>query len=161
MKTKLLSAGLLMYRIKDGKLEFFLTHPGGPFFRKKGNCWGIPKGGIEEGEEDLAAAIREFTVETCLDPEIFGNKFISLGEIKQRSNKMVRAWAFEGDCPADYKVISINFEMEWPPRSGKKQCFPEIDRGMFLTYDEAREKMIQTQLTFLERLAERLNLPLL
>jgi predicted NUDIX family NTP pyrophosphohydrolase len=145
------SAGLLMYRFRNGRLEVLLVHPGGPFWRNKDEgAWMIPKGEVEEGEDIFAAAQREFTEETGLKPS---GKFVGLGEVKQRSGKHVHAWAFEGDCdPAS--IQSNAFEMEWPPKSGKRQSFPEVDRGAFFNLAEARRKILAAETPFLERLAE-------
>src|SRR5262252_3749819 len=121
-----LSAGLLMYRRREGGLEVFLVHPGGPFWAKKDlGAWSIPKGEYDEGEEPLAAARREFEEETGIQPE---GHFVPLKTIKQPGGKTVLAWAFEGD--ADVAAIKSNtFSMEWPPHSGKQQDFPEVDRA--------------------------------
>src|ERR1019366_1411012 len=125
-----ISAGLLMYRVRDGQLEFLLAHPGGSFWKNKdAAAWTIPKGEIHPDEEPLAAGRREFQEETGFVPE--GN-FIALTAIKQRSGKVVHAWAFEGDCdPAEVK--SNTFQMEWPPQSGRLETCPEIDRAGFFT----------------------------
>lgn len=143
------SAGLLMYRRTTG-LEVLLVHPGGPFFRNKdAGAWTIPKGEIGPGEEPLAAAIREFTEETGLAPT---SPFLSLPTIRQKAGKIVQAWAFEGDC--DPATISSNtFEMEWPPRSGKRITVPEIDRAAFFDLDAARIKINPAQIEFLDELA--------
>jgi predicted NUDIX family NTP pyrophosphohydrolase len=112
----------------------------------------VPKGEVEEGEDIFAAAQREFTEETGLQP---GGKFISLGEVKHRSGKRVHVWAFEGDCdPAE--IRSNTFEMEWPPRSGKRQTFAEVDRGAFFGVEEARRKMIEVEREFIERLLDKI-----
>lgn len=146
---KKISAGLLMYRVRDGRLEVFLVHPGGPFFQKKDlGAWSIPKGEIAEGEEPIVAASREFEEETNTKPQ---GKLLSLGCITQKSGKIVHAWAFEGDC--DPALIRSNtFLMEWPPRSGKKQEFPEIDRADFFDMETAKAKINEAQVTFLENL---------
>lgn len=143
------SAGLLMYRVCDGIFQVLLVHPGGPFWQHKENgAWSIPKGGINPGEDPLAAAQREFTEETgfaCKGP------FIPLTPIKQKSGKTVHAWAFQGDCdPA--RVRSINFEMEWPPYSGLKRSFPEVDRAAFFNLAEAQQKIIHAQAAFINEL---------
>ena len=118
------SAGILMYRKRGAILEVFLVHPGGPFFAKKDvGAWGIPKGEIDEGEDALAAAQREFEEETSFKTE--GN-FFQLTPVTQKSGKIVMAWAVEGDCDPN-EMKSNMFTMEWPPRSGKKQEFPEVD----------------------------------
>lgn len=136
------SAGLLLYRIRDGILEVFLVHPGGPFWEKKDlGVWSIPKGVIDEGEEPLEAARREFEEETSLRPE---GIFRELAPVRQRSGKIVHAWAVEGDCdPA--AVRSNTFTMEWPPRSGRMQEIPEVDRGGWFAVDLAKEKILEGQ----------------
>jgi predicted NUDIX family NTP pyrophosphohydrolase len=150
------SAGLLLYRVRDGILQVLLVHPGGPFWQHKDNgAWSIPKGGIQAGEEPLAAAQREFTEETgfeCHGP------FLPLRPIKQKSGKVVHAWAFPGNCdPA--RVRSISFEMEWPPYSGQKRAFPEVDRAAFFDLNEARRKIIPAQAAFLNELVKLLQEP--
>src|SRR5204863_5570752 len=119
------SAGLLLYRRRKGELEFLLVHPGGPFWKgKDAGAWSIPKGEIQPGEEPLAAAQREFEEELGIKPQ---GPFIPLIAVKQKGGKTVHAWAFENDCdPAMCK--SNTFEMEWPPRSGRRQQFPEVDQ---------------------------------
>jgi len=152
--TEKISAGLLLYRLRDGVLQVLLVHPGGPFWQHKDNgAWTIPKGGIQDGEEPLAAAKREFTEETgfpCTGP------FLPLQPIKQKSGKTVHAWALLGDCdPA--RVRSISFEMEWPPYSGQKRAFPEVDRAAFFDLEEARRKIIPAQAAFINELVRVLQ----
>ena len=144
------SAGILLYRKdKTNKLEVFLVHPGGPFFAKKDEgYWTIPKGEIEEGEDPLIAAKREFHEETATELE---GDFHSLGEIKQKGGKIVQAWAIEGDIDAD-KIVSNTFEIEWPPRSGKKKSFAEIDKAGWFSLEEALVKINAAQRAFLESL---------
>jgi predicted NUDIX family NTP pyrophosphohydrolase len=151
-----ISAGLVMYRTRSGQLEVLLVHLGGPFWKKKdAGAWFIPKGEINPGEDQLAAAKREFEEETAVTPT---GIFVDLGQVKHKSGKTVVAWAFEGDCePASLR--SNTFEMEWPPRSGKKQEFPEIDRAAFFTIEAAREKMHPTEFPLLTRLAAQLAQP--
>jgi predicted NUDIX family NTP pyrophosphohydrolase len=145
------SAGLLMYRRHHG-LEVFLVHPGGPLWAKKDlGAWSIPKGEYGKDEEPLAAARREFEEETGF-PAV--GDFIELGELKQPSGKIVSAWAFEGDCDAQ-NLRSNNFEMEWPPRSGRTMEFPEVDRGSWYSIEEARKYLLPGQLEFLDRLLKR------
>jgi len=148
------SAGLLMYRVCDGIFQVLLVHPGGPFWQNKENgAWSIPKGGINTGENPLDAAKREFTEETGFACE---GPFIPLAPIKQKSGKIVHAWAFQGDCdPA--RVRSINFEMEWPPYSGVKRAFPEGDRAAFFNLSEAQRKIIPAQGAFIQELLRKLN----
>jgi|HubBroStandDraft_5_1064220.scaffolds.fasta_scaffold06213_5 predicted NUDIX family NTP pyrophosphohydrolase len=148
------SAGILLFRHRYARLEVFLAHPGGPFWsRKDAASWTIPKGEFEKGEEPLAAAIREFQEETSFPAR---GEFIDLGMIKQKSGKLVYAWALEGDCDPS-KLSSNTCEIEWPPRSGKKLEIPEVDRGAWFSLEEAREKMMTGQLPFLDTLTERLK----
>jgi predicted NUDIX family NTP pyrophosphohydrolase len=143
------SAGLLMYRVSEGELQVLIVHPGGPFWRKKdAGSWFVPKGEIEPGEEELAAARREFKEETGLAP---AGPFLDLGEVTHKSGKQVRAWAFAGDCDPSV-IVSNTFSMEWPPKSGRMQSFPEIDRAEFVTAAEAREKLNAAEYAFVERL---------
>lgn len=148
------SAGLLMYRVREGVLEVFLAHPGGPFWQKKDDgAWTIPKGEISSGENAQAAARREFEEETGIRPE---GPFIELTAVRQRSGKTVSAWAFEGDCdPAT--IESNTFQLEWPPRSGKMQDFPEIDRAAFFGVEEAKRKINRAQIPLLEELQGRVG----
>jgi predicted NUDIX family NTP pyrophosphohydrolase len=148
------SAGLLMYRVCDGIFQVLLVHPGGPFWQHKENgAWSIPKGGINPGEDPLAAARREFAEETGFPCE---GPFIPLTPVKQKSGKTVHAWAFQGDCdPA--RVRSISFEMEWPPYSGQKRAFPEVDRAAFFNLAEAQRKIIPAQAAFIKELLGKLN----
>jgi predicted NUDIX family NTP pyrophosphohydrolase len=143
-----LSAGLLLYR-RRRELEVFLVHPGGPLWAKRDRgAWSIPKGEVLEGEDPLAAAKREFTEETGF--EIDGT-FRSLAPVEQPSGKVVHAWAVEGDCePA--LLTSNRFTLEWPPRSGRMQEFPEIDRGAWFTLHEAREQILPGQAGLLDQL---------
>jgi predicted NUDIX family NTP pyrophosphohydrolase len=144
------SAGLLMYR-RTPTLEVFLVHPGGPFFRKRDDgAWTIPKGEPEPGEALLECARREFGEETGAAVPDAGACF-ALGVITQAGGKLVHAWAFEGDFdPSELRCNT--FELEWPPRSGRKQSFPEIDRAEFFGVDVAREKLNAGQVAFLDRL---------
>jgi len=148
------SAGLAMYRIRSGALEILLVHLGGPFWAKKdAGAWFIPKGEIAPGEDELSAAQREFHEETGFQPS---GPFIPLGTVKHKSGKTVTAWAFEGDCDPS-AVKSNTFKMEWPPRSGKQQEFPEVDRAAFFTLEAAREKMHPAEFEFFARLAAHLS----
>jgi predicted NUDIX family NTP pyrophosphohydrolase len=136
------SAGILVYRIKKKRLEVFLIHPGGPFWKNKDEgAWSIPKGEYAGDEDPLAAARRELTEETGF--EVKGT-FIPLTPIRQKGGKEVHAWAIEGDFDAD-AIKSNLFEMEWPPRSGKMQSFPEADKAAWLTVDEAMKKINPSQ----------------
>jgi predicted NUDIX family NTP pyrophosphohydrolase len=143
------SAGLLMYREKNGHTEVLLVHLGGPFWKNKDRgAWFAPKGEINTGEDLLDAAKREFQEETGIVPR---GDFVSLGSVKHKSGKTVHAWAFESDC--DLRTVKSNtFEMEWPPKSGRMATFPEIDRVDFFTFDAAREKMHAAEFEFLSRL---------
>jgi predicted NUDIX family NTP pyrophosphohydrolase len=149
------SAGLLMFRCKNGDLEVLLLHPGGPFFQRKDDgAWTIPKGEAGSGEDLLTRAQIEFEEELGIRPS--GN-WIPLGWIKQKGGKVVHAWAFKGDLPDFFKVKSNTFEIEWPPRSGKCRKFPEIDRAQFFAHEVARRKMNLAQAVFLDRLHAALD----
>jgi predicted NUDIX family NTP pyrophosphohydrolase len=146
------SAGLLMYRRTGGKMEVFLVHPGGPFWAgKDAGAWTVPKGEYVEGEEPLDAAKREFSEETGFEAK---GEFIDLGTVRQTSGKIVNAWAFEGDCDPG-KLVSNTCEIEWPPRSGKRLEIPEVDRGAWFSLAEARERLLKSQLGFLDVLVEK------
>jgi len=148
------SAGLLMYRWCNSALEVFLVHPGGPYWAKKDlGAWSIPKGECAEDEDRRDAAKREFQEETGFLPE--GN-FIALTPIKQPGGKLVHAWAFKGDCDAE-AIVSNTFSIEWPPRSGKRQAFPEVDRAEWFTIDAAKKKILKGQVGFLEELERMLE----
>ena len=152
-----ISAGLLMYHGQTGEdasAKVLLVHPGGPYWRNKDDgAWTIPKGEVNPGEDLLAAAIREFTEETGLTPS---GSLIPLEEVKHKSGKIVHAWAFSGDCdPA--QIHSNTFELEWPPKSGRTQEFPEIDRAQFFDFTTARRKILPAELPLLDRLADALH----
>ncbi|TMK57722.1 MAG: NUDIX domain-containing protein [Actinobacteria bacterium] len=151
------SAGILLFRRKDEETEFLLVHPGGPFWaRKDAGAWSIPKGQIEEGEEPRACAVRELEEELGAAPEIELEELIELGSIKQRAGKVVEAWAAEAEFdPA--RLASNTFSMEWPPRSGKQQEFPEVDRAEWFSPAAAREKILPAQAELLDRLLEQLG----
>jgi predicted NUDIX family NTP pyrophosphohydrolase len=149
------SAGILLHRAGPGAREVLLVHPGGPFWAKRDDgAWSIPKGEYEDGEEPLAAALREFEEEIGSPLEHLG-ELIELGEVRQRNRKVVTAWGAEGDVDAG-AVRSNTFEMEWPPRSGRRQAFPEIDRAEWFPLARARAKLIQAQVAFLDRLEQQL-----
>ena len=144
------SAGLLLYRRGARDLEVLLVHPGGPFWRAKDlGAWSLAKGEIDPGEEPAACALREFEEETGTRLE---GEPAPLGEVRQAGGKTVIGLALEGDLDAD-AIRSITFELEWPPRSGRRQSYPEVDRAAWFTLDEAREKLNAAQAAFLDRLA--------
>ena len=148
-----LSAGLLMFRRRSGAVEVLLVHQGGPFWQKKDeHAWSIPKGEYAD-EDPLSAAQREFEEETGSKPE---GEFIPLGDCRQPSGKLVKAWAFEGDLDAA-RITSTSFSLEWPPKSGKMREFPEVDRAEWFSSDVAREKILKGQAGFLDRLLARLQ----
>ncbi|MFL5834383.1 MAG: NUDIX domain-containing protein [Solirubrobacterales bacterium] len=151
------SAGILLFRRTGRKTEFLLVHPGGPFWaRKDAGAWSIPKGQIEEGEEPRACAIRELEEELGAAPALDPEELIELGSIRQRAGKVVEAWAAEAEF--DPAILASNtFSMEWPPRSGKQQEFPEVDRAEWFDLAAAREKIIPAQAELLDRLLERLS----
>lgn len=156
-KRARVSAGLLMFRRREGELEVFLVHPGGPFFRNKDSgAWTIPKGEVAGEEELLARAKIEFQEELGIAAAPTGD-LIDLGSVKQKGGKTVHAWAFEGDLPENFVAVSNTFEIEWPPRSGRRQRFPEIDRAEFFSIEKARQKINSAQVPFLERLCEALQ----
>jgi predicted NUDIX family NTP pyrophosphohydrolase len=145
-----LSAGILLFREREGRLEVLLGHPGGPFFAKKDEgSWTVLKGEADPGEELPAVARREFAEETGQEPP--DGTMLELGEVRQRGGKTVVAWALAGDLdPAE--AGSNTFEMEWPPRSGRVRAFPEIDRVGWFDLETARRKILPAQVPFLDRL---------
>jgi predicted NUDIX family NTP pyrophosphohydrolase len=153
------SAGILLFRRDGGEAEFLLVHPGGPFWaRKDAGAWTIPKGQIEAGEEPRACAIRELEEELGTAPTLDPEELIELGAIRQRAGKVVEAWAAEAEFdPAT--LASNTFSMEWPPRSGKQQEFPEVDRAEWFDRRAAVEKILPAQAELLDRLLERLESP--
>lgn len=143
------SAGLLLFRLTGGEVEVFLVHPGGPYWAKKDQgAWSIPKGEIDEGEDPLAAARREFEEETGVWPE---GEAIPLGTVRQPGGKLVTAFAVEGDLDAD-TIRSNTFTMEWPPRSGRMRSFPEVDRAGWFGREEAERKILKGQRAILDAL---------
>jgi predicted NUDIX family NTP pyrophosphohydrolase len=147
-----------MYRMRGGKLEVFLAHPGGPLFaRRDEGVWTIPKGEIEQGEDFLTTALREFREEVgiSVDPE---SHFIELGWIRQKGGKIVHGWGVENDVPVPSPLRSNTFAMEWPPRSGKFARYPEVDRAAFFPLEEAKRQIKETQVPLLERLAAALGI---
>jgi predicted NUDIX family NTP pyrophosphohydrolase len=148
------SAGLLMYRRNNRRPEVFLVHPGGPFWAKKDlGAWSIAKGEYAEGELPLEAARREFEEETGF---VATGDFLELGAVQQAGGKVVSAWAFEGDCDPG-KLISNRCEIEWPPRSGRQIEIPEVDRASWFSIAEAKERILKSQVPFLERLCSLLS----
>jgi predicted NUDIX family NTP pyrophosphohydrolase len=146
-----IAAGLLMCRVFENTLQFFLVHPGGPFFKNKDDgVWSIPKGIPESAETELLhVAIREFEEETGIKPA--GKEFIPIGYVKQKGGKVVHAWAFIGAWEASSGIASNTFSLEWPPKSGKFQEFPEMDRADWFSYEEAFTKINPSQILFLDR----------
>jgi predicted NUDIX family NTP pyrophosphohydrolase len=146
------SSGILLFR-RGSELEVLLVHPGGPFWAKKDfGAWSIPKGEHADAEEALACALREFEEETGTAPD--PGELDDLGTVRQKSGKVVQAWALEGDLDAG-AIRSNTFTMEWPPRSGRKAEFPEVDRAAWFGVEEARERINPAQAAFLDRLAAR------
>jgi predicted NUDIX family NTP pyrophosphohydrolase len=154
-KTGVVSAGLLLYRLQDGRLELLLAHQGGPFWATKDlGHWTIPKGEAEPGETLLDVARREFAEEVGIEVEI--NDDLPLGEITQKSGKLVVAWGVPGDLdPA--LAHSNTFSIEWPPKSGRVQVFPEIDRVEWFEASEARRRLKPAQVPFIDRLEATLG----
>jgi len=151
------SAGILLYRRQEGRIEVLLVHLGGPFWSKKDEgAWFIPKGELEEGEQPLSAAMREFREELGCEPP--SGEPLELGTVKNKSGKLIYAWALQGDIDlADFK--SNTFTLEWPPRSGKMREFPELDRAAFFALADAEPKLHSAELPLLERLRALLAAP--
>ena len=146
----------MLYRYRSHTLQVFLVHPGGPFWAKKdAGAWSIPKGEYDTGEDPLAAALREWEEETGIPLEASKQGFIALDPIKQKGGKTVYAWTREGDID-QAKVRSNTFEMEWPPRSGKKASFPEVDKCGWFDIPEARQKILEGQLPLIDALLKKL-----
>lgn len=149
-----LSAGLLLFRRINGDPEFFLVHPGGPFFaRKDVGWWTIPKGELLENEEPLTAAIREFEEETGFK---ISGEFSELNPITQKGGKKVLCWAVEFNVDAS-AIVSNTFEIEWPPRSGKLMVFPEVDKASWFGYNKATRLINQMQISFLNEVLDKLS----
>ena len=151
------SAGILLYRLAGQEPEVLLVHPGGPFWaRKEEGAWSIPKGEYGSDEDPRAAARREFEEELGTAPPADADALLDLGEVRQRSGKVVPAYALEGDLDAS-ALTSNTFAMEWPPRSGTTQEFPEVDRAGWFAPAEARARLVPAQAELVARLLERLT----
>jgi predicted NUDIX family NTP pyrophosphohydrolase len=149
------SAGILLYRGEGDSLEILLVHPGGPFWAKKDEgSWSIPKGELEEGEESRTCALREMEEEIGSSLDLTPEQLSELGEVRQKSGKIVQGWAAQGDFDPS-TLRSNTFAMEWPPRSGKQREFPEVDRAEWLSPEQARLKINPAQAAFLDRLLAR------
>ncbi len=151
------SAGILVYRWNKDSVEVLLAHPGGPFWGHK-DTWSIPKGEMDEGEDLMSAAKREFKEETGFEPP--SGQFQDLGQSKQGSSKINCVWATEGDVDVNQFVCTSTFTMEWPPRSGQQHSFPENDRIKWFGLSEARQKLFKAQTVFINRLAGELHVVL-
>jgi len=148
------SAGILLYRYKNKKLEVFLVHPGGPFWKgKESGAWTIPKGEFDEKEDALEAAIREFEEETGVR---LTGPFLELNPIKQKSGKWVFAWSKEFDMDPS-AIVSNTFKIEWPYKSGKWQTFPEIDKACWFSIEEATEKINSAQSQLISELQKKIT----
>ena len=155
MSNPAVSAGLLLFRKREIGLEFFLVHPGGPFFaRKNEGFWTVPKGLMEPGEDLLSTAQREFKEETGFTAT---PPFYELGAVRQKSGKLTHVWAFEGDCDPS-RLVSNTCEIVWPPNSGRRLVIPEIDRGDWFHAEQARALIRAEQRALLDRLADTLAL---
>jgi predicted NUDIX family NTP pyrophosphohydrolase len=147
-----ISAGLLLYRRRGPALEVLLVHPGGPFWRTRDlGAWSIPKGEAAPGEDLLGVARRELREEIGVDVD---GAFLPLAPVRQAGGKLVHAWAVEADLDAD-AIVSNTFEMEWPPRSGRQQAFPEVDRAAWFAVDEARRRILSGQVPLIDELTRR------
>ena len=148
------SAGLLLYRRREGKLEVLLVHPGGPFWRKRDDgAWSIPKGELAENEAGIEVARREFHEELGVPAP--DGEVTALGAVRQAGGKVVEAWAASGEVDVT-RLTSNEFELEWPPRSGRMQRFPEVDRAAWFDLEAARRKLLPAQRQFIDRLEELL-----
>jgi len=157
MATRARSAGIVLYRHAgaDGTLEVLLVHPGGPLWaRRDAGAWSVPKGEYDDDEEPLSAALREFEEELGAPPP--GGEPLDLGEVRQKSGKLVHAWALAGDLDVG-AVLSNTFTLEWPPRSGRMREFPEIDRAEWFDLAQAKERIIPAQAELLDRLQAALG----
>ncbi len=148
------SAGILLYRLREGRCEVFLVHPGGPFWAKKDDfSWSIPKGEYAPGEDPQAVALREFEEETG---HAVRGPMRALSARRQPGGKTVTAWAMAGDCDAE-RIVSNCFTLEWPPKSGRQREFPEVDRAGWFSLSEARQKILPGQAPFLDELLVQLD----
>ena len=146
------SAGILLYKLVRNELQVLLVHPGGPFWSKKDEgAWTIPKGEFDDGEEPLSAAIREFKEETGVSLE---GEFLLLSPVKQKSGKLIHAWALQGDMDPT-KINSNTFDIEWPPRSGKTKSFPEVDKAEWFSAKNAMSKINPAQVSLITELADK------
>jgi predicted NUDIX family NTP pyrophosphohydrolase len=154
------SAGILLFRNGgDAAPEVLLVHPGGPYWSKRDDgAWTIPKGQIEDGEDPRDCAIREMGEELGTAPALGPDDLIELGSVRQKAGKIVEAWAAEADFDPE-ALASNTFELEWPPRSGRAQEFPEVDRAEWFGLERAREKVLPAQAEFFDRLLEHLGSP--
>lgn len=153
------SAGILLYRLRNKIPEVLLVHPGGPFWAKKDEgVWSIPKGEIEENENPFAAAIRETAEETGLDLRTINtSSFIELSPVKIKSGKLIFIWGIEADFDTD-EIKSNSFEMEWPPKSGQRKQFPEVDKAEWFPIEKAKVKVNKGQIAVLEELADKIKM---
>ena len=155
-RSDVISAGLLLYRRKENRLEVLLAHPGGPFWaRRDEGAWTLPKGLVNGGEDLLAAACRELEEETGIRP---AGPFVSLGEVRQKAGKRILAWACEGDADPSHLKSNLT-RMEWPRGSGRWITFPEVDRCDWFAPQEARVKLNPAQAAFIDRLEAALEMP--
>jgi predicted NUDIX family NTP pyrophosphohydrolase len=153
------SAGIVLYRRGSDGLEVLLVHPGGPFWaRKDDGAWSIPKGEVEEGEEPLSVALREFEEELGVPAPVSREALVALGTIRQKAGKVVAAWCGAGDFDPS-SLGSSTFSIEWPPRSGRMKEFPEVDRACWYGLAEARIKLIEAQAELIDRLEAALHAP--
>lgn len=154
------SAGLLLYRLTPTGPEVLLVHPGGPLWvRREDGAWSLPKGELEPGEDPCAAAVREFAEELGVPAPVDSATLVPLGSVRQRGGKLVEVWVAEGDLDVSAGITSATFTMEWPPRSGRMQEFPEVDRAAWLSLAVARVKLVSAQAEFLDRLQALLGRP--
>jgi predicted NUDIX family NTP pyrophosphohydrolase len=151
-----LSAGILLYRVRGGAVEVLLVHPGGPYWvNRDAGAWSIPKGEYEQGEDPLGSARREFQEETGHEPPR-PEDLVELGTVRQRGGKVITAWAAPGDLDPD-AIASGGFTVEWPPRSGNRREFPEVDRAGWFDPATAREKLVAAQAELVDRLLAKLS----